>query len=124
MDQNTLVGPEVDGGRRFLDLLQENGIEVIAALWQYDRLLDEWELVLALPLADKIGLRETYKKMIAILNRVGAPPLDLDRVNVFYSNSPFVKSLRRGLRNVRDRKIRRQPIGGHTLDDGYVYFVK
>jgi hypothetical protein len=124
MDQNILVGPDVDGGRRFLDLLKEHDIEVTAALWQYDRLLDEWELVLAVPLASKIGLRETYKKMRAILNEHGTAPIDLHRVNVFYTSSTFVKSLRRDLRKMRDRQIRRQPVGDHLVDDGYVYFVK
>ena len=124
MGQKILVGPDIEGGREFLQLLKEHDIDVTAALWQYDRLSDDWDLVISSPLADKIGVREIYKKMWSILNRINRPPIDLQRVSLFYNRAPFIKSLRRNWRKMREIQVRRQPVGDHMVDDGYVYFVK
>ena len=124
MGQKILVGPDIEGGREFLQLLKEHDIDVTAALWQYDRRSDDWDLVIASPLSDKIGLRGTYKKIRSILDLVDPPPIDLQRVSLFYNRAPFIKSLRRNWRKMREIPIRWQPVGDHIVDDGYVYFVK
>ena len=65
----TLVESEVVQGRRVVEALGDADIPIPAALWYYESEAGEWQLVLASPLVDKDGLRETYKKIQAVLEK-------------------------------------------------------
>jgi len=125
MDKNALVGPDIEEGRRFLDLLSEAGVPVNAALWQRDELLGRWDLVIVTPLVEKLGVKGTYRRLDEILSK--APQnskVDLLNVSVFTPEAWFYKSLHRELRNVRDLPVTGRPVGDHVIEDGFIYFVK
>ena len=123
-----VVGPDIEEGRRFLELLSKDGVQVDAAVWQKDEkdeLGGRWRLLIVTPLVEELGVKKTYRRLDQILSR--APQrltVDLLDVSVFTPESWFYKSLRRELRHARDLPITRRPVGDHFVDDGFIYFVK
>jgi len=125
MDKTTLVGPDIESGRAFLKLLSNSGVPLKAALWQKNDLLGEWNLLIVTPLADKLGVKETYRRLDEILSGAAErPSVDLLKVSVFTPESWFYKSLHRELREARDLPVSKQPVGDHFVEDGFIYFVK
>ena len=127
MDQGLLVGPSLEAGRSFVELLESSGIPVTAALWQWDGFLgrDKWELDVASPLVDEIGLQKTYRRIIDVMSKAGTPPdIDLLRVNLFTPKAAFIKSLRREYKGRRDVPLSANFVGDHEIEHGYLYFVK
>ena len=125
MDKTVLVGPDLEEGQRFLELLILNGVPVHAALWEKDEVLGRWNLLIVTPLVEQIGIKETHRRLDEILSRApDRPAIDLLNVFVFTPESSFYKSLRRELRHARDFVITKRPIGDHFVDTGYIYFVR
>jgi hypothetical protein len=127
MAEAILVGPSIEEGRRFIELLENAEIPITAALWQWNGFLgsDFWELDLASPLVEKLGLRETYLRVFEIL-RSSDPPVQIDTwsINLFRPNASFVKSLRRSFKGQKDRTVRESFVDDHVIEHGYLYFVK
>ena len=55
MAKTLLVGPDVDEGRKFLDLLKREKFPVSAALWQSNESGDRWDLAIVTPVAREQG---------------------------------------------------------------------
>jgi len=95
-----------------------------AALWQQDE-DGRWSLIIVTPLAEELGVWETYRRLIKILadapNRPGVELLD---VSVVSPQSRFYKSLHRELRRARDLVVTKQPIGDRYVEAGYIYFMR
>ena len=125
MNQATLVGPDIEGGREFLELLEQSKVAVTVALWQSSELPGNWSLVLATPLVDQIGLKETYRRILNALSKARPrPPVDLLNVSILAPEGRFMKDLRRELRHKRNLAIHGRAVGDHVIDNGYIYFVK
>lgn len=125
MDNATLVAPDVDEGRKFLDLLKDAGIPVKAALWQKSEVLGKWELCIVTPLVEELGVRGTYDRLDRILSKTPQrPAVNLLNVTVLTPKAWFYKSLRRVLRNTRDQFVTKQPVGDQLLHESFIYFVK
>lgn len=123
MDKTVLVGPDIEEGRRFLDRLRDERVKVEAALWQRDEVFGRWSLVIVTPLVETSGLKKTYRRLVEILR---AHPLQIDLLNVslLTPKSSFYKSLHRELPHVKDLAVSKRPVGGHFVEDGFIYFVK
>ena len=125
MDKTTLVGPDLNEGHRFLDVLRGAGIPMNAALWQKDEIVGRWELVVVTPLVEELGVRKTYDRLDRILSKSPErPAVELVNVSVLTPESWFYKSLHQELRNAEDLPITRRQVGDHVIDDGFIYFVK
>ncbi|MCZ2149438.1 MAG: hypothetical protein LC126_16900 [Bryobacterales bacterium] len=125
MDKTTLVEKDIEEGRKFIELLQDAGIEVNSALWSKG-LFDRWNLVLVSPVVDEAGVREAYLKLLKILRQAPVserPKIDELSLSLLTPKSHFAKSLRRGLKKARDLHVSHQPFGDHFIDEGFIYFV-
>ena len=128
MDKTTLVGPDIQEGRRFLDLLRDSGLPVKAALWQkasapYQAILGEWTLKIVTPLVEDFGVKETYRRLDQILAKAPQrPSIDLLDVSVLTPESWFYKNLRREFHRARDLAVTIRD--GDGFDEGFIYFVK
>lgn len=73
MDQIALVTEQVEDGRRFVDRLVREGIDVTSAGWL--RLADEsgqWFLYVATPIADEDPLK-AYRRVLALMRQMTRP---------------------------------------------------
>ena len=126
MAKAVLVGPDIEEGRNFLDLLKKEGVPVSAALWQSNEFGDRWGLGIVTPLANDIGRRETYRRLDTLMEQSPDPSAlrRLLNVSVFSPTDDFAKGLRRHLRRVKDFHVTRQPVGDYFITNGWIYFVK
>jgi len=125
MSKTLLVGPDVDEGRKFLDLLKREKVPVSAALWQSNESGDRWDLAIVTPVAKELGPVETYRRLRDILEQsLDRPEVDLLNVSVFSPDQNFAKGLRRHLRRVKEFHVTSQPLGDYFIPNGWVYFVK
>src|SRR5258708_20638980 len=120
MDKTILVGPDIQEGRRFLDLLRDSGVPVRAALWQkakaqFQTLFGEWKLSIVTPWVEELGPKTTYRRLDRILAKAPPPPpVDLLDVSVLTPKSWFYKNLRRDYPRPRDL-----PVAMHSDRDRY-----
>jgi len=120
-----LVGPDIEEGRLFLELLSNAGVQVDAALWEWDELSGRWSLLIVAPLVEELGVKETYRRLDEILSKAPhRPTVDLLNVSVLTPKAWFYKSLHRELRHARNLRVTRRPVGDHFVEDGFIYFVK
>jgi len=128
MAKTTVVGwdtPDIEEGRRFLELLGEAGIKVQAALWQWSELSSEWQFRIVTPLVENLGLKEAYRRLDDILSTTeNRSAIDLLNVYLVTPGARFYKSLRRELRHVHDCQVNNRPVGDQFLDEAFIYFVK
>ena len=87
--------------------------------------MEQWSLAIVTPLVDELGVKGTYRRLMEVLDSAAERPrIDLLDVSVYTPKASFYKSLRRDLGKVRERTIRKGPVGDHIVNEGFVYFVK
>lgn len=125
MDKTALVVPDIEEGRRFLEVLKKARFPLQAALWQRDETSGQWSLLIVTPLVEELGVRGTYRRLEDILSKAPQrPKVDLLNVSVFTPEARFYRSLHRELRKARDLFLTKRPVGDHIVEDGFIYFVK
>jgi len=121
-----LVGLDVAGGQKILDMLDAAKVPAPVALWIRRGDDEEWRLLLASPLYDKLGQREANLKMIRALG-----PLHLDwsfsPISLQTTRQPLVRELRKNYGKAGDvsgLRLGGQMIGDRWVDDAYVYRIR
>ncbi len=95
MDQTILVAPDVEGGKELLKALDEATLDIRAALWLYMPETSKWRLIVASPLVDQLGPKETYRRIQSVLTGPGSlPNISLMDISVEGPDSKLIKLLR------------------------------
>jgi hypothetical protein len=123
MVEAILVGPDIEDGRRFLDILNIEGFGVTAALWHKPP-GGMWRFTIVTPLVETEDIRVLVRRLVTAL-RSASPPLHFT-LNEIYTEgpkSPFAKHLRRHAKGAVNTTVT-----GYSIEDGseegYIYFVK
>src|SRR5690242_20702237 len=125
MVKTALVASEIDEGRKFLELTEEAGFPVRAAMWKKEDTAGRWSLLLVTPVEDEIGPTKTYMRLLKILTK--APErtrIELEDLLPISPKSKFARDLRRMFRQVKERPVAWTPIGDQFIEDVYLYFAK
>jgi HEPN domain-containing protein len=111
-------------GRRFLELLQNAGVPLRAALWERD-LFDRWDLVLVTPWVDELGVKGTFRKLDDILRKSpDRPAIDLLDVSVLTPQATWSRDVLREFRRRKNVSIESRPVGDHFISEAYLYFAR
>ncbi|MBL8222306.1 MAG: hypothetical protein JNL62_23925 [Bryobacterales bacterium] len=125
MGKTTLVGPGIQEGQEFLDLLHRAGVTIKAAVWQRDDVRLRWTLDLFTPIVDEIGLKDSFRKLRDTLNASADPPaVDLLDVYLYSPKVEICKRLRRQFGRASDKYVQNVYLGDHLMKEGYIYFIK
>jgi hypothetical protein len=125
MVEAPLVVPDVEFGKRILRALDEAGFPLTVAMWLKQD--DDWTLVIATPLYERIGVKEAYRRLLAALSTEGPIVLAALPVRLEGHRSPFIKALRKTFgktASVEGMRLGGHTIGGTWVGDGYVYRIK
>ena len=69
MAKTILVGPDLAWGEEILRALDQAKFPITAALWVLRKeRSDDWELIVATPLYDKLGAQPAYLRLIEVLS--------------------------------------------------------
>jgi hypothetical protein len=126
MGKTGLVGLDVGTGSRILQILDDAGLQVKAALWAFLDEYDEWRLVLSSRKFDEVDLGEAYGLLHKALDAAGFPYEQTPTVVILRISDPFIKALRKifgKAKSVEGVRLGGQTIGNRFLDDAYVYRI-
>jgi hypothetical protein len=128
MVKTILVGPDLALGDEILAALDAARFPVTVALWllQKDR-SEDWKLILATPLYDKLGAKDAYLRLREALSADAPVTLGDFPVRLESNKRPLIKGLRKlfgGTASVKGMRLGLHSIGGVWIDDAYVYRIK
>jgi len=125
MVKTALVASEIEEGRKFLELAEEAGFPVRAAMWKKEETPGRWSLLLVTPVEDEIGHMKTYMRLLKILTKSRErTTIELEDLRPISPKSKFAKDLRRMFRPLKEQPVLFTPIGDQFIEDGYLYFAK
>lgn len=123
MDKTLLVESDLKLGDQIIGVLSAAGIPIEDAFWIYYPQVEEWRLVLATPLVDQKGPRDSYLQILNTLKRAEIlEDLPLRRMSTLSPKDPLLKNMRTafGLPTGSGFKSGSR-IGNYTFDEAYIY---
>lgn len=121
MVKTALVDRYISDGRILIDALEKEGFAIDTALWLYSEELDEWQLVIATPLVDEIGLRETIRRVQSIMGTMPSISLSLIDVMVLSPHSTFINAIKSTVPRSKDIVLKGAVVDGILVNDAYIY---
>ncbi len=125
MAKTLLLGPDLDLGKRFIELLDAAEFPVTVACWLRceEQFGEAWELVLGSQLYDTLGPKQAYRRLIDALPPIKASEF---QIRLLGNRHPLVKGLRKAFGkagSVEEMRLGGQGFGGVWIDDGYAYRI-
>jgi hypothetical protein len=104
MVKEALVREVIEATEKLLKELDERQFDVKVAVWLYYPEENQWNLLLAIPLYDRLGPKKTYAEIQSVLN--SSPDIQkqirLTDISVTSPGDSFVELLRAGTRKVKE----------------------
>ena len=125
MDKKTLVDVNIIDGKLILERLDASKIDVKSAFWFFMSNINEWRLMLATPIVDKQGPKNTYTKVQKELETLNDHiKIPLESISVISPNDPLNQLLSIGLKTgpgIFDIRFTANVINGVFIEDVYIY---
>lgn len=124
MAEAILVEPKIRAGAEVLQALDDELGEVFTAFWYRDPETDDWHLVIGSDVVDREGPTRANSRLLKILKGKDTElsPLEVDLVG---RRDPLVEAIRtlktQPMTLRAPMHIYRTMLGGHYVDDAYVY---
>src|SRR5579872_1508241 len=111
-----------EDGKRLVELLDKNSLDVQAAFWGYQPEADEWQLYISTPLVASEGPLKVYQRLRELLEQQ-QPPLDItpNDISLISPSSTLVREIRKALRVLpgdSPQRLRRDQVEG--IEEAYV----
>jgi hypothetical protein len=123
MAKTALVDRYINDGRMLISALDKDGFLIDTALWFYSEELDEWQLIIATPLVDQIGLRETLRRAQSIVREMITISLSLSDISILSPHSNLINAIKSTVRRSKDVVLKGTVANGILVDDAYIYCV-
>lgn len=133
MVENTVVKEQltdamVDAGAELTKKLEETGLPLSAALWNFDPEANKWRMVFASPDVATRGPLAVYTKIqqavIDLKEKASAAPFSA--IRLLDGDAELVKVLRQGVQTgpgLSRIRLSRSAIRGRYIDDALIYHV-
>ena len=96
MHTETLVDSDVADGRKLIDALQKAGVRIKAALWYFGTEMNEWRLMIQLPLSNEYHHRSAFEEIEKVRRTLGPQfHLPLRKIAVQSQHSHLVNTVRK-----------------------------
>lgn len=120
----TLVGNDIDTGRRIIAALTRAEIPVNVYLWAFIPQLEEWQFIVATPLVDSKGPLSAYAEVNRALLKAGVfDNAPIRRIFLRSPNDRVLKMLEKESKAVPEESFRvvNEQIAGNFVEDAYLY---
>jgi len=123
MAKALLVGPALEEGLRFIELLKKEGIAVSAAVWHRPP-INTWRLSIVSPTYETGGLERLYSTTRAVFNKA-VPELEMNEDDIYFPRpkTNFAKDLRRHHSGSKNVSTTLYDMEGDA-HEAFVYFAK
>lgn len=123
MAKTALVDKYLNDGRMLVSALDRDGFLIDTAMWFYSDELDEWQLIVATPLVDQLGLRETLRRVQSIIGNLTSISLSLSDISLLSPNSNLINAIKTTVRRSKDVTLKGTVTNGILVNDAYIYCV-
>jgi len=123
MVKTALVDKYINDGRTLIGALERENFVIDTAMWFYSEELDEGQLMIATPLVDEIGLRETYRRIQSVLAELPSISLSLIDVSVLSPHSHLINAIKSTVGRSKDITLKGTVVDGILVNDAYIYSV-
>jgi hypothetical protein len=125
MAKETLVNEYIDEAINLISELDNNNFIIDSALWFYFLDADEWRLLIATPLVDKIGTLETYKKYIEFIkDKTIFIHTPIRKLTVISPNDPLIRLLKVAIKTgptISRIRFQNNIINNTQIEDALIY---
>jgi hypothetical protein len=121
-----LVESAIVDGAKLILALDEEGIDVPAALWFYDSESEDWRLLIASGQLQHLGPQKAYAKIQAVLEGTAIRTVKLSNVSVVSPSDPIIRALRVAIHTgpgITGIRFSRNVINSIFIEDAYIYRV-
>jgi len=123
MGPATLVERDIENGKKALQALDAEGLDVRSALWLFEREAG-WKFVLAMPSLKEKGPLATYERVRKALTKSNVE-MPLANVTLLSTGEGLPKSLRAAIKTNRKAiesiRFSHNRIGDTFIDDAWIY---
>jgi hypothetical protein len=123
MAKTALVDRYVNDGRVLISALDKDDFLIDTAMWFYSEELDEWQLMIATPLVDQVGLRETLRRAQSIIREMTSISLSLSDISILSPHSNLINAIKSTVRRSKDVILKGTVANGILVNDAYIYCV-
>ncbi|MHB8118753.1 MAG: hypothetical protein ACYDHX_08510 [Methanothrix sp.] len=123
MVKTALVDKYINDGRMLISALDKDGFLIDTAMWFYSEELDEWQLMIATPLVDQVGLRETLRRAQSIIRELTSISLSLSDISLLSPHSNLINAIKSTVRRSKDVILKGTVANGILVNDAYIYCV-
>ena len=128
MDKTALVERNIEDGRRLLEALDGADFQVSVALWLYVVEDEEWRFMVASPLVDQRGTKESYAFIQGVLALLSPPSgISLKQVSVVSPKHDLLKLFGVAVRTgpgISGIRFTGNTINNVFVEDAYIYRVQ
>jgi hypothetical protein len=124
MDQELLVGDQIEDGRKLITQLTRSGFEVTVAFWVETREEGLWHLYIASPSVSPETVGAAYGNLYLSLNQMPDVSIDLSDVKLIAASNPtaiLAAALRDRQRTALPIRIRTERLGDLLVQEAYIY---
>jgi len=125
MDKTALVERNIEDGIRLLEALDQADFQVSVALWLYVAEDEEWRFMVASPLVDQRGTKESYAFFQGVLARLFPPSgISLKQVSVVSPKHDLIKLFRGAVHTgpgISGIRFTGNTINDVFIEDAYIY---
>ncbi len=124
MDTIALVVNQIDDGQAFLDRLDKERFQVLAACWVKPIEEDRWSLYVVAPLVDEKGAAAAYREAYRLLRSLGPLWVTDSDVKLIGEKHPVandVFEIMRKYPGMTPTHSRRPLLGGMPVEEVYIY---
>lgn len=123
MVKTALVEKYINDGRILIGALESENFPIDIAMWLYSEEPDEWQLVIATPLVDEVGLRETYRKIQSVLEDLPSRSISLIDVTILSPRDRLINAIKSNIGHSRDITLKGTVFDGILINNAYIYCV-
>ncbi len=124
MDQSTLVGDQIDEGRRFVERFAADGNQVQAAFWVKTAEDGNWFLYVVTELVERAGPAVAYRAVHAALRKLGEAGVPSSQIKVIGPNNLIAKDVLSVMARHPGRLATQsaaRTLGSMAVDQCYIY---
>jgi hypothetical protein len=123
MAKTALLDKYINDGRILIALLEKEGFPIDTAMWFYSEELDEWQLLIATPLVDEVGQRETLKRVQSVMRNEPTISLSLIDISILSPQGSLINAIKSTVRRSKDVVLKGTVANGILVNDAYIYCV-
>jgi hypothetical protein len=122
----TLTQSDIEFGQKLVAELRTWQFAYQGVLWLFDEQADDWKLVIATEMVDKLGPRETYLRLSGVTKGIPASDFQLLRISVISPLHPVYAALRSvfaSAKSVEGARLEHTTVNGLSVT-AYLYEIR